>query len=240
MMAKQLYDNSIFSSAETFTKFVNTASKKEVVTIHKWLNDNTMFLDASKALTDINKNSYTENTLPNIRRQIDAKYQDWVKFVAADTTGRFFPDANLSLRVAFGKMEGFSPYNGMLYLPYTTVDGILQKEDPDVFDYIVDGKLRDIIIYKDFGPYADANGEMRVAFIASNHTTGGNSGSPILNANGELVGINYDRVWEGTMSDLYYDVRRCRNISMDIRYFLLIVDKYANAQNLMAEMEIKE
>ncbi|MDR2971783.1 MAG: S46 family peptidase [Bacteroidales bacterium] len=238
--AKQLYDNSIFSNMETFTQFVKTASKKEMVAFQDWLKKNTMFLFANQALTEINKDSYTENTLPNIRRKIDAKYKDWVKFAVADTTGKFFPDANLSLRVAFGKMEGFSPYNGMLYLPYTTTEGILQKEDPNVFDYIVDGKLRDIIIYKEYGPYSDANGEMRVAFIASNHTTGGNSGSPVLNGNGELVGVNFDRVWEGTMSDLYYDVKRCRNICLDIRYFLLIVDKFANAQNLIEEMEIRD
>ena len=239
-MAKQLYDNSVFASAERFTKFVETASKKEVANIHKWLNENTMFLDADLALVALNKNSYTENTLPNIRRQIDAKYKNWVAYAAADTTGRFFPDANLTLRVAFGKMEGFSPYNGMIYLPYTTTDGILQKEDPNIFDYKVDTKLKDIILYKDFGDYADANGEMRVAFIASNHTAGGNSGSPILNGNGELVGINFDRAWEGVMSDLHYDITRCRNISVDIRYILLIIDKYAGAQHLISEMEIRK
>jgi V8-like Glu-specific endopeptidase len=239
-MAKQLYDVSIFSNVEGFTKFVETASKKEVETFQKWLNNYTLFLDANETLTEINKNSYAENTLPNIRRQIDAKYKEWVEWIAKDTTGKYFPDANLTLRVAFGKMEGFSPYNGMVYLPYTTTDGILQKEDPDIFDYQVDGKLRDLIIYKDFGRYADANGEMRVAFIASNHTAGGNSGSPILNGDGELVGINFDRAWEGTMSDLYYDISRCRNISLDIRYFLFIVDKFANAHNLIAEMEIRD
>ena len=239
-MAKQLYDNSVFANAEKFTKFVETASKKEVANIHKWLNENTMFLDADLALVALNKNSYTENTLPNIRRQIDAKYKNWVAYAAADTTGRFFPDANLTLRVAFGKMEGFSPYNGMIYLPYTTTDGILQKEDPNIFDYKVDTKLKDIILYKDFGDYADANGEMRVAFIASNHTAGGNSGSPILNGNGELVGINFDRAWEGVMSDLHYDITRCRNISVDIRYILLIIDKYAGAQHLISEMEIRK
>jgi hypothetical protein len=240
MMAKQLYDHSIFASAERFSRFVTSASKKEVATLHKWLKENTLFLDANLALIEVNKNSYTENTLPNIRRKVDAKYRDWVKFAAEDTTGKYFPDANLTLRVAFGKVEGFSPYNGMLYLPYTTTAGILQKEDPDVFDYIVDKRLKDLLIAKDFGPYADANGEMRVAFIASNHTTGGNSGSPILNGNGELVGINFDRVWEGTMSDLNYDLSRCRNISADIRYFLFIVDKYAEAKHLIAEMEIRE
>jgi hypothetical protein len=238
-MAKQLYDHSVFASEERFTKFVETASKKEVTALHEWLKKNTLFFDAQQALTEITKNSYTDNTLPNIRRQIDAQYKDWVKPFVADTTGSFFPDANLTLRVAYGKVEGFSPYDGMVYLPHTTAEGILQKEDPDIFDYKVDAKLKEIILYKDFGPYADANGEMRVAFIASNHTSGGNSGSPVLNGNGELVGINFDRVWEGTMSDLYYDVKRCRNISLDIRYVLLIVDKFANAQHLLDEMEIR-
>jgi V8-like Glu-specific endopeptidase len=238
-MAKQWYDNSIFSRKERFVKFVETATKKEVTAIQNWLGKNTLFLDARLALAAINKNSYTENTLPNIRRQSDAKYKDWVAPIAADTTGKFFPDANLTLRVAYGKMEGFTPYNGMAYLPYTTTDGILQKENPDIFDYKVDEKLKDLIVYKDFGRYADANGEMRVAFIASNHTAGGNSGSPVLNGNGELVGLNFDRVWEGTMSDLFFDVKRCRNISLDIRYILFIVDKFANAQRLIEEMDIR-
>jgi len=238
-MAKQLYEHSVFASKEKFVKFVETATKKEVIELHNWLKKNTLFLDANVALAEVNKNSYTENTLPNIRRQIDAKYRDWVAKIAADTTGKFFPDANLTLRIAYGKMEGFSPYNGMVYLPYTTTDGILQKENPDIFDYKVDSKLKDLIIYKDFGQYADANGEMRVAFLASNHTAGGNSGSPILNGNGELVGINFDRAWEGVMSDLYYDIKRCRNISMDIRYMLFIVDKFAEAGHLIEEMEIR-
>ena len=238
-MAKQWYDHSVFSSRERFVKFMETASKKEVAEIHNWLKNNTMFLDANVALAEINKNSFTENTLPNIRRQIDAKYRDWMATIATDTTGKYFPDANLTLRVAYGKMEGFSPYNGMVYLPYTTTDGILQKENPDIFDYKVDSKLKNLIIYKDFGEYADANGEMRVAFLASNHTAGGNSGSPVLNGNGELVGINFDRAWEGVMSDLYYDIKRCRNISMDIRYMLFIVDKFAGAKHLVEEMEIR-
>jgi V8-like Glu-specific endopeptidase len=150
-----------------------------------------------------------------------------------------FPDANLTLRVAYGQVKGISPADGMRYLPYTTVNGIIDKENPNVFDYKVDSKLKELILNKDFGNYADKNGDMRVAFIASNHTTGGNSGSPVLNANGELIGINFDRMWEGTMSDLYYDVNKCRNISLDIRYFLFIVDKFANAQNIINELEIK-
>jgi hypothetical protein len=239
-MANQLYDNSIFSYEDTFKKFVHNASLKEVANIHEWLQNNTLFLDANNALIEINKDSYIENTLPNIRRQINEKYRDWVAYAAEDKSGRFFPDANLTLRVAFGKMEGFSPADGIIYLPYTTTDGILQKENPDIFDYQVDDKLKNLILSQNFGHYADAGGNMRVAFIASNHTAGGNSGSPILNGEGELVGINFDRVWEGTMSDLNYDLSRCRNISLDIRYILFIIDKFANARHLIEEMEIRK
>jgi len=90
----------------------------------------------------------------------------------------------------------------------------------------------------DFGRYADKNGDLPVAFVASNHTTGGNSGSPVINANGELIGTNYDRVWEGTMSDIMYDINRCRNITLDIRYTLFIIDKYAGADNIIKELQI--
>ena len=152
----------------------------------------------------------------------------------------FYPDANLTMRVTYGQVKGFDPADGVNYVHYTTLDGIIQKEDPDVYDYKVDPKLKQLWEKKDYGRYANKNGELPVAFIASNHTTGGNSGSPVINAKGELIGTNFDRVWEGTMSDIWYDVNRCRNISLDARYFLFIVDKFANAQNLIDEMTIVE
>ena len=102
------------------------------------------------------------------------------------------------------------------------------------------GRLKDLYRKKDYGRYADKDGTMHVAFTASVHTTGGNSGSPILNADGRLLGLNFDRCWEGTMSDLVYDPDICRNISVDIRYVLFIIDKFAGARNLIAEMDIVE
>jgi V8-like Glu-specific endopeptidase len=150
----------------------------------------------------------------------------------------FYPDANLTMRVTYGNVKGFSPSDGVDYVHYTTIEGIMQKENPDIFDYKVDPKLKELYLQKDYGNYANENGELPVCFIASNHTTGGNSGSPVINANGELIGVNFDRVWEGTMSDINYDVNRCRNISLDVRYFLFIVDKFANAQNIIKELKI--
>ena len=150
----------------------------------------------------------------------------------------FFPDANLTLRVAYGHVEGFKPKDAVYYTPYSTIDGIMEKENPEIYDYRVEPKLKELWRKKDYGQYATAKGEMPVAFIATNHTTGGNSGSPVLNADGQLIGINFDRCWEGTMSDLLFDPAYCRNISLDIRYCLFIIDKFAGARHLVDEMTL--
>ena len=152
----------------------------------------------------------------------------------------FFPDANLTLRVAYGHVEGFRPKDATYYTAYSTIDGIMEKENPDVYDYRVEPRLKELWQRKDYGMYANKKGELPVAFIATNHTTGGNSGSPVLNADGQLVGINFDRCWEGTMSDLLFDPAYCRNISLDIRYCLFIIDKYAGAHHLIDEMTLVE
>ena len=153
---------------------------------------------------------------------------------------RFYPDANFTLRVTYGKVEGFKPQDGKNYRHFTTLEGIMEKENPDIYDYVVEPKLKELYDNKDYGRYADKDGTMHVAFTASVHTTGGNSGSPILNADGQLLGLNFDRCWEGTMSDLIYDPNICRNISVDIRYVLFIMDKFAGAKHLVDEMTIIE
>ena len=152
---------------------------------------------------------------------------------------RLYPDANFTLRVTYGKVGGFKPKDAVTYGYFTTLDGIMQKENPDIYDYVVTDRLRELYEAKDFGRYADKDGTMHVAFIAGNHTTGGNSGSPILNAEGKLLGLNFDRTWEGTMSDLVYDPSICKNISVDIRYVLFLIDKYAGCQRLIDEMTIE-
>ncbi|MBO4328646.1 MAG: S46 family peptidase, partial [Bacteroidales bacterium] len=153
---------------------------------------------------------------------------------------RLFPDANFTLRVTYGKVEGFKPQDGKTFRHFTTLEGIMQKENPNIYDYVVEPRLKELYNNKDYGCYADKDGTMHVAFTASVHTTGGNSGSPILNAEGQLLGLNFDRCWEGTMSDLIYDPDICRNISVDIRYVLFIIDKFAGAGHLVDEMTIVE
>jgi hypothetical protein len=160
--------------------------------------------------------------------------------MAFEKDKRFYPDANSTIRVSYGKVDDYKPADGVYYDYYTTSQGILEKEDSTIYDYALDPKLRDLFITKDFGRYSDKDGTLHVAFTASNHTTGGNSGSPVLDANGYLIGLNFDRNWEGTMSDLMYDPDQCRNITLDIRYCLFIIDKYAGAQNLIREMKIIE
>ena len=151
---------------------------------------------------------------------------------------KFYPDANSTLRLAYGKVDDYEPADAVHYSYFTTLAGALQKEDSTIFDYRVDPRLKKLYLHQDYGVYADKDGSMHVAFTASNHTSGGNSGSPVLNANGELIGINFDRNWEGTLSDLVYDPSQCRNISLDIRYCLFVIDKVAGAGRLINEMKI--
>ena len=152
----------------------------------------------------------------------------------------FYPDANLTLRVAYGHIKGYSPADGTYYKPSSTIKGIMEKDNPEIFDYNIPQRLRDIYAAKDYGKWADATGEVPVCFIATNHTTGGNSGSPVINADGDLIGLNFDRVWEGTMSDIVFDPDICRNISLDVRYVLFIIDKVADADHLLEEMTFVE
>jgi len=151
--------------------------------------------------------------------------------------GRYFPDANSTLRVTYGQVKGYSPSDAVYYEPVTHLEGVLEKYISGDYEFDVPAKLIELINTKDYGQYAE-NGKMPVCFIATNHTTGGNSGSPAIDANGNLIGLNFDRVWEGTMSDIYYDPAICRNIMVDIRYVLFIVDKFANAKHLIDEMKL--
>lgn len=155
-----------------------------------------------------------------------------------DADKNLYPDANLTLRITYGKVEGFAPSDGVEYDYYTTLDGIMEKGTMNVADYVVPEKLSELYQTHDYGDYALPNGKMPVCFVASNHTSGGNSGSPVIDANGNLIGINFDRCWEGTMSDILFDEDRCRNISLDMRYMLFIIDKFAGARYLLDEMDL--
>ena len=181
-------------------------------------------------------------TLTNVNKEINLLYRAYMKgqmeYNDATNGGKvFYPDANSTLRVTYGKVKGYKPADAIYYTPVSSLDGIIEKDNPEIYDYNIPQKLRDIHAAKDYGQW-EVDGSVPVAFIAMNHTSGGNSGSPVLDAEGNLIGVNFDRVWEGTMSDVVYDPEICRNISIDIRYALFIIDKLAGANHLLNEMEI--
>jgi hypothetical protein len=155
-----------------------------------------------------------------------------------DTKKDFYPDANLTLRVAYGKVKGLDPDSDAPYSFQTTLDDVVKHHDPDSDIFKVPAKLLELHKAKDYGRWSE-NGSVPVAFVADNHTSGGNSGSPVLNSRGELIGTNFDRAYEGTMSDYYFDPNRCRNISVDIRYTLFVIEKFGGAGWLLNEMKIE-
>jgi hypothetical protein len=171
-----------------------------------------------------------QNTINSLQRQYMKAQMEVFK------EKNFYPDANSTLRVTYGKVKGYEPKDALNYGYYTYMEGIMQKYVPGDYEFDVPEKLVDLYNKKDFGQYG-TKGRQTVCFIATNHTTGGNSGSPALDAYGNLIGLNFDRVWEGTMSDINYDSRICRNIMVDIRYVAFIIDKFAGAKNIVEELK---
>jgi len=151
---------------------------------------------------------------------------------------RFWPDANSTMRVTYGKVDGYNPRDAVRYMPFSHIDGIMEKYVPGDYEFDVPAKLIELYESKDYGQYTDETGSVPVCFIGTNHTTGGNSGSPAIDGYGNLIGLNFDRVWEGTMSDLNYDASICRNIMVDARYVLFIIDKLGGASHLIDEMNL--
>ena len=189
----------------------------------------------AKALSDALEDHFYNSILPPLRaleKSITDSYQLYMQGqMAFEPDKAFYPDANLTLRIAYGKVAGYRPADAVYYQPVSTLRGIIEKDNPQIFDYNIPQALRDI--------YARGGHDKQpVCFLATNHTTGGNSGSPVLNAKGQLIGINFDRVWEGTMSDLAFDPEICRNVSLDVRYLLFVLEEIGHAGYLLDEMTI--
>lgn len=206
-----------------------------------------------QVLKNINNDAaykYAKPIIDEFYNMIDQEFQQKNEPIAALQTkymtalmealpnARYFPDANSTLRVTYGQVRGYSPKDAVYYNHVSYLDGVIEKYIPGDYEFDVPQKLRDLHASKDYGPYADTNGKVPVCFLGTNHTTGGNSGSPAIDAHGNLVGLNFDRVWEGTMSDMNYDPEICRNIMVDLRYVLFIIDKYAGAKHLIDEMKL--
>lgn len=200
-------------------------------------------LEFEKLFNDIvRKNSaYAYRNISNVP-VIEKWYKAYMQALREwDSDRAFYPDANFTLRVAYGTVCGYENVDGEYHTHLSTLDGVIAKENPEIYDYDIPQALRDTYKNKSYGQWSiDKNGKptVPVCFLASNHTSGGNSGSPVINGKGELVGINFDRTWRSTMSDIEFDPTICRNISVDIRYVLFIMDRIGHAQYLLNELGV--
>ncbi len=228
-----IYDNTAFTNLESALALLEGNAKKVV----KKLNEDPAYIYAKPMIEEFYNTINPE--FQQISTAIATLQKQYMKaLMEALPAARYFPDANGTLRVTYGQVQGYSPRDAVYYNPVSYLDGVIEKYVPGDYEFDVPERLRDLYEAKDYGQYADANGKVPVCFLGTNHTTGGNSGSPAIDAHGNLVGLNFDRVWEGTMSDMNYDPEICRNIMVDLRYVLFIVDKYAGATHLIDEMTL--
>lgn len=229
-MVDYIYSKSVFCSEEKLNKLLSSSEKK----FKKILSKDPAYVIANQIFDN---NEIIKGEYYGYNVQVDALMKNYVagqmEYFPEKT---FWADANNTMRLTYGKAEGSYPRDGMKYTWFTTLDGIIEKNNTGEKDFEITPRLKELWEKKDYGRYADEDGTLRVCFLGSNHTTGGNSGSPAINGEGHLVGINFDRTWESTMSDIMFDENICRNIMVDIRYVLWVMDKYAGATRLVDEM----
>lgn len=234
-IASDLYGGSILDDGEAFMGLLGARDRKG---LRKWSDD--AIVEWARQTND----SYWVKVKDEYGRLQSGLDEDMGRYLRAlsevypDST--FWPDANSTLRLTYGRMEGSHPRDAVSYKPFSTARGVLDKYVPGDAEFDLPEDLVEKLRRQEYGPYADADGHLRVCFLGSNHTTGGNSGSPAINATGDLVGLNFDRTWESTMSDVRFDADRCRNIMVDIRYVLWVTDIYAGATHLVQEMTLTE
>ena len=232
--AEMVFKKSVFTNEERLISFLENFSHKSAKKLFK---DPAYKIYSSFAETISKEGSERMN---NFNDRITLLQNKYMKAQMEKSSEVLYPDANLTMRISYGQVKGYNPRDGIQYNFQSFLKGIIEKYVPGDPEFDVPIKLRSLYDAKDFGSYTSSNGDIPVAFIASNHTTGGNSGSPVINENGELIGTNFDRVWEGTMSDIEFDPDICRNIVLDIRYTLFIIEKFGGAENIIRELDIKK
>ena len=226
-----VFENSLFGSEENLQRFISGNKSAET------LQNDPMFQFAASVIDEMRSLQSQLSAFDNPFAIARRTYVNGI--LEMDGPYAHFPDANLTLRLTYGQLKGYQPRDAVTYAHQTTLDGVMEKEDPDNWEFVVSDKLKSLYSNKVFGRYALPDGRMPVNFAATTHTTGGNSGSPVMNAKGELIGINFDRNWEGVGGDIQYLPDYQRSIIVDIRYVLFVIDKFAGATHLIDEMEIK-
>ena len=231
-LATNIYSNSKLTSFEGAKQLLE-GTPEEVI---KKLNKDKAYVFGKELHTTY----YTkiEPKFQQLNMQLGAVQKEYMKaLMEVFPTKRFYPDANSTLRVNYGLIQGYAPKDGVYYTNKTYLKGVMDKYVPGDYEFDVPKKLQELYSTKNYGRYAE-NGKMPINYLSTNHTTGGNSGSPIVDGSGNLIGLAFDTTWEGTMSDLHFDADIVRSISVDIRYVLFIIDKYAGATHLIDEMKL--
>lgn len=227
------FDTSIFRSREAFEQFI---AKPDAKTIGSdWMIQYSQSVNEGYAATD--KAMKAETDAYNLAHKT---WVDGMMKLKQHEGTPIYPDANSTLRLTYGKIGSYSPKDGVEYNYYTTLKGVMEKEDPANYEFVVPAKLKVLYNSKDFGRYAMKNGEMPICFVTGTDNTGGNSGSPVFNSKGELIGTGFDRNYEGLTGDIAYNPQLQRAACVDIRYTLFIIDKFAGARHLVDEMTIVE
>jgi hypothetical protein len=226
-----VYDNSILSNKKNFDKFMKKPTQKayEADPAYK------LRLAVFTSYMDIKAKS------DEFQKRINPLHKTYLKGLMEMANGApMAPDANFTMRMTYGNVKAYQPKDGVTFNHYTTLKGVMEKENPESSEFIVPARLKELYEAKDFGRYALPNGEMPVAFLTTNDITGGNSGSGVLNSRGELIGLAFDGNWESLSGDINFDNNLQRCINVDIRYVLFIIDKFGNCKRLIDEMNIIE
>ena len=227
----ELFDNSIFSSRENLDKFLKKPTVKAID------NDPATYYSRTK----IEKLQEVAKELTAATEGLDLLHKAYIRGLGEmKLPVPSYPDANFTIRLTYGNVKSYNPKDGVHYKYFTTTDGILQKEDPENPEFVVPAKLKELIQKKDFGRYAMADGTMPVCFLTTNDITGGNSGSPVIDGEGNLIGCAFDGNWESLSGDINFDDNLQRCIALDIRYMLFILDKLGGCKHLIDEMTIIE
>lgn len=226
---KSLKKKSIFCDNQKIYNYINKSKPNVIEKDPIWI--------AASEVLDIYRKAYDSSI--RARKTIDENYKLYIRgLMEMDEESDFYSDANSTMRLSYGSVGDYSPADAIHYDYYTTTEGYLEKEIPGDREFDVDPKIKELIINGDFGQYSDSEGNLRTCFISDNDITGGNSGSPVLNNNGELIGIAFDSNWEGMSGDILFQPMLQKCVNVDIRFVLWVIDAYAEAKNIIEEMEI--